>query len=389
MTTNTDAWPMTDAQIRASMTPERKLTCQAIEGAMAFGYQNTNQPPDDDHWLAPYWKIGRKQAELEAGSIPSIEARRTADALRSCDWSNTPIGTKAIVERAAQLLAAPAADSQAERATGVQDERESLRKEFAFHDEVLRLAEIHGDSEPGFVTFDVDDLLVFANEVARAASTSANVAQGAEAVPVSAIEAVADFLEDQANIGIISQFTAVQEWIDAHAIKPHLTFSAWAATRADWADKYDADVMQIGWNAALVYAAPPAQTADMARGSEPIGRDSIEAAQRERLNARFADRKSTPSTADFDLPAQSDAVVCYQCKGCGDNDAAPGHCVRCGGTGIEPQPVAQANFIGPIAEVGEDAVFFLKKMPDGSRWPRGTKLYAALTAAQSASGDTK
>jgi hypothetical protein len=27
---------------------------------------------------------------------------------------------------------------------------------------------------------------------------------------------------------------------------------------------------------------------------------------------------------------------CCQCKGCGDNDAAPGHCVRCNGTGVEP-----------------------------------------------------
>jgi hypothetical protein len=44
---------------------ERKLTCEAIEGAIAFGYQNTNPPPSDDHWLAPFWKIGRKQSELE------------------------------------------------------------------------------------------------------------------------------------------------------------------------------------------------------------------------------------------------------------------------------------------------------------------------------------
>lgn len=52
----------TDAQILF----ERRLTCEAINGAIAFGYQNTNRPPSDDHWLAPFWKIGRKQAELEA-----------------------------------------------------------------------------------------------------------------------------------------------------------------------------------------------------------------------------------------------------------------------------------------------------------------------------------
>ncbi|UXZ62868.1 hypothetical protein NUJ28_07105 [Burkholderia multivorans] len=32
---------------------------------------------------------------------------------------------------------------------------------------------------------------------------------------------------------------------------------------------------------------------------------------------------------------------CYQCGGCGDNDVAPGHCVRCNGSGIEPHPVEQ------------------------------------------------
>jgi hypothetical protein len=59
MTTKLDRG--TDAQILT----ERKLTCEAVDGAIAFGYQNTNAPPSDDHWLAPYWKIGRKRAELE------------------------------------------------------------------------------------------------------------------------------------------------------------------------------------------------------------------------------------------------------------------------------------------------------------------------------------
>jgi hypothetical protein len=70
---------MTDEQIRKSMTGEqirleRKLTCEAIDGAMAFGYQNTNPPPSDDHWLAPYWKIGRKQAEMECALLASKPA---------------------------------------------------------------------------------------------------------------------------------------------------------------------------------------------------------------------------------------------------------------------------------------------------------------------------
>jgi hypothetical protein len=46
----------TDAQI----LKERELTIEAINGAMAFGEMNTNPPPDADHWLAPFWHIGRK-----------------------------------------------------------------------------------------------------------------------------------------------------------------------------------------------------------------------------------------------------------------------------------------------------------------------------------------
>ncbi|MGS1020305.1 hypothetical protein [Burkholderia glumae] len=45
----------TSAQIQL----ERKLTCEAIDGVMASGYQNRNPPPSDEHWLAGFWKIGR------------------------------------------------------------------------------------------------------------------------------------------------------------------------------------------------------------------------------------------------------------------------------------------------------------------------------------------
>lgn len=50
----------TDAQILF----ERKLTCEAINGAMALGYRD-EMPAPEGHWLAPYWAIGRKQCELE------------------------------------------------------------------------------------------------------------------------------------------------------------------------------------------------------------------------------------------------------------------------------------------------------------------------------------
>lgn len=40
----------------------------------------------------------------------------------------------------------------------------------------------------------------------------------------------------------------------------------------------------------------------------PDGREQREQAQRERMQARFTDRKLTPATADFDLPAPNDAT---------------------------------------------------------------------------------
>ncbi|MBR8073512.1 hypothetical protein KDX14_28700 [Burkholderia cenocepacia] len=100
----------TEAEIRKTMTPEqiqleRKLTCEAIDGAMAFGYQNTNPPPSADHWLAPYWHVGRKQAELESRA-PAQAAEPVAwiqhrdgvvwlDTLGSCErLEDFPHGTK-------------------------------------------------------------------------------------------------------------------------------------------------------------------------------------------------------------------------------------------------------------------------------------------------------
>ena len=52
----------------------------AIDGALAFGYRDTNPPPEG-HWLAEYWNLGRKLATLEAKPdtpAPSVEAEPVA-----------------------------------------------------------------------------------------------------------------------------------------------------------------------------------------------------------------------------------------------------------------------------------------------------------------------
>lgn len=84
MTNNTTAPALTDEQrIRASMTREqiqleRKLTCEAIVGAIAFGQQGTNPPPSEDHWLAPFWKIGQQLALLTSPRAAMAADRRKA-----------------------------------------------------------------------------------------------------------------------------------------------------------------------------------------------------------------------------------------------------------------------------------------------------------------------
>lgn len=118
---------------RARGTPEqilteRKLTCEAIEGAIAFGYQNVNPPPSDEHWLAPFWKIGRKQAELEqsgqragVAELREIAENITANAVNqpNTDWGKGYRQACADIAGGLRLRAnaaapAPAAQTQAE-----------------------------------------------------------------------------------------------------------------------------------------------------------------------------------------------------------------------------------------------------------------------------------
>lgn len=40
----------------------RALAADAISGALALGYQGVSPPPNNEHWLAPFWEIGRESA---------------------------------------------------------------------------------------------------------------------------------------------------------------------------------------------------------------------------------------------------------------------------------------------------------------------------------------
>ena len=61
----------TDAQI----LKERELTCWAVEGAMATGFQAGEYPPDEAAWLRVFWNVGRRDAERGA-EIAALKAEK-------------------------------------------------------------------------------------------------------------------------------------------------------------------------------------------------------------------------------------------------------------------------------------------------------------------------
>lgn len=63
--------------------------CDSITGAMAFGYQNANPPPDG-HWAKQFWDIGRAEGEareeLTAALTESRGVIATALKVGAPDW---------------------------------------------------------------------------------------------------------------------------------------------------------------------------------------------------------------------------------------------------------------------------------------------------------------
>jgi hypothetical protein len=54
------------------------LFSDAISGALAFGAQNTNQPPAG-HWLERFWQMGRAERELSEAAPPAAEPAALTD----------------------------------------------------------------------------------------------------------------------------------------------------------------------------------------------------------------------------------------------------------------------------------------------------------------------
>ncbi|NYT68744.1 hypothetical protein [Pusillimonas noertemannii] len=56
-----------------AMNARTEVVLAAVDGAIAFGRLNVNQPPSGTHWLARFWNMGRKLAELEGEKQPPAE----------------------------------------------------------------------------------------------------------------------------------------------------------------------------------------------------------------------------------------------------------------------------------------------------------------------------
>ncbi|MEB8055758.1 hypothetical protein [Pseudomonas fulva] len=58
----------------------KRLLCDAIIGAMAFGKQNNNPPPDG-HWGKEFWEVGRAEGALQEELVQALRlVRKELDA---------------------------------------------------------------------------------------------------------------------------------------------------------------------------------------------------------------------------------------------------------------------------------------------------------------------
>jgi hypothetical protein len=63
----------------------QKIFGDAIEAALAFGAQDTNQPPAD-HWLGRFWRIGRAERVTQTAEPLIVGFGTRTDAIIAAAW---------------------------------------------------------------------------------------------------------------------------------------------------------------------------------------------------------------------------------------------------------------------------------------------------------------
>jgi len=125
----------------------RALTADAITGALAFGYQGVNPPPDGDHWLAPFWEIGRESADKAQQPVSGAdELAELLSLLREIRPSHGDVGTRDVdvtaqqarIDRAIALLSQPQPSGNAGELQAATDGGRNMLYEGQFEGETER-----------------------------------------------------------------------------------------------------------------------------------------------------------------------------------------------------------------------------------------------------------
>ncbi|WP_186125985.1 hypothetical protein [Burkholderia gladioli] len=242
---------LTDEQcIRASMTGEqirleRKLTCEAIEGAIGFGQQGTNPPPSDDHWLAPFWKIGQQLALLtspRAGLPRHVLASLECTAVWLEKGNDPQDAARELRACLAKIDAAPAAPVAAATPPSLADACEVLRDAVSAKS-MLAIGMVHGLAS--FAKGDAAPSALPPTGVAQAFCKGENC--GATDGVSHSPECLAEY--EAAVNGAVAADGASD-------------FSAWLATKSEawWEDTSLEKIAEDAWNASRAAVSPP--TAD-------------------------------------------------------------------------------------------------------------------------------
>lgn len=213
----------TDAQILF----ERKLTCEAIQGAMAFGYQGTNPPPTDaDHWLQPFWDIGNRTRQLEQAATLADFHRIMAmpEAEVDAELRSLGIDPDKAAERADRAIKGALAGAQVEPVRMLTEEEPekcySLDEE-NFHDFGDFMDMLDEDQcKPGFLVFEGDSVRHTASHYACGA-----VADMFERMGEQAFDEAGEHIGDWPDHAVKGERLAelerlIFDWLDAN-VKVH------------------------------------------------------------------------------------------------------------------------------------------------------------------------
>lgn len=340
-----------------SAIDQRQVIADAITGALAFGAQ-ASQPPAEDHWLRPFYDIGRAEGQ-RTQELAMLVRMLAASLKRHAPESN-------LVARATNYLAAkglagtPLRDPPApvEQAGG--DERVIGWRE--------RILAAHPNSDPGFWP---DALLVehMAAEIADLRAALARVAELERQQPVA-------WMHDQPNrVDVIHRDVkdllqrvpgssrGIYRPLD---VSEHYTIPLYAAPVAQ-AQHSVPEISGIGRDAehpraVVLYLRNEPSEEDMRAIQNFLRAISADVLTQAQHSAGYAEARQCVNCRHIGINDAADYAACHDCRWTGpepDEDKCPGcagencmaaACPECGG---RYELVAEAKISTPAAQAGQ------------------------------------